>query len=123
MCLLMDRDYTVYATFLPVASVSFMSIVAGPEPWAWYGVAGVDVYMDGNFLGPADGSSYMVALGVHVFSATASVYDPVSDGLVYCSGFATYVPPYSGTSYGSSPAAIDIEGGLNLLVFYGSTSP
>ena len=76
LTLTMDGNYTVYATFVPAATVSFQAINnAGIEPWSWYTLSGVDVYMDGNYLGPADGSSYVVPLGAHYFSAIAYVYD------------------------------------------------
>jgi hypothetical protein len=119
--LTMDTNHTVLPYFTPIIinyTVSFSAISGGGEPWMWFGIGGVDVYVDGNYAGPADGTQFLVSAGEHNFTFTDPAYDLGTDWWYnYYTAF-TWSYPYFYTYYPGNPATINIQSNMDFYVYY-----
>ncbi len=113
----MDGNHTVYATFVPGATLTFDARY-GSDPYVSQSVP-ANLYVDGNLVGVADGTPIAVPLGTHTFSVDLLYYEDY--GYYYFNCFAQVTGesyPYTFTPYPNNPITLDCQEDANFLVWY-----
>jgi hypothetical protein len=116
--LTMDGNHTVYATFIPAATVTFYPWY-GSDPYV-PGFVPANLYIDGGFYG-ANGT-FTLPLGNHTFrSDLLSYYDSGSESYYYFSSFLQVTGqyyPYTLTPFAANPVTLDIQVDSLFIIWY-----